>query len=306
MTRPARSLPAFLPPMLAVLVPPFDSDQHLFEIKWDGFRSLCFAEGKRVRLVGRRETDFTARFPELAAPLSHLPRGTLLDGEIVHLTDGKPDFQALLRRERSWSAAATPPDPRRHPPVTFVAFDLLYDRYTSVMTAPLTERRERLAAAIAKAVGPRLALSEGQVGGGLALLDQAAALSLEGVMAKRLAGPYEPGGRSGSWSKFKRRQTIPCAIIGYQPNTTGGIKSLILAADVDGELRFVGQVGSGIDDATHHKMLDIFGKMGQQRPVISCKVPRARWLRPDRFCQVSFAEWTNDGKLRQPVFESLL
>ncbi len=298
------SLPTFIPPMLAVLVEPFESDRHLYEVKWDGFRSLAFVDAGGVRLAGRRQTDFTARFPELIAPLAKLPKGTLLDGEIVHLTDGKPDFQALLRRERSWTG--TPSPHRRHPPVTFVAFDLMYESFASIMPAPLTERRARLSTVITSALGPRLALSDGHVGGGLALLDHAAAMGLEGVMAKRLDGPYEPGGRSGSWAKFKRRQSIPCLIFGYQPNSTNGIKSLILAAEIDGELRFVGQVGSGIDDATHHKLLERFGKMDTPKPLLSCRVPRARWLRPELFCRVWFAEWTNDGKLRQPVFESLL
>ncbi len=290
--------------MLAVLVEPFESDRHLYEVKWDGFRSLAFIDGNGLRLLGRRQTDFTARFPELA-PLARLPRGTILDGEIVHLTAGRPDFHALLKRERAWSGSATPPNVSRHPPVTFVAFDLLYDRFTSILPAPLVERRDRLATTLAKHVGPRLALSDGHVGGGLALLDHAAALGLEGVMAKRLDGPYEPNGRSGSWAKFKRRQTVLAAILGYQPNTTGGIKSLILAADVHGQLRFIGQVGSGLDDATHDALLAAFGKIGARQPAVPCKVAHARWVRPELVCRVSFAEWTNDGKLRQPVFESL-
>jgi DNA ligase D-like protein (predicted ligase) len=290
--------------MLAVLVEPFESDRHLYEVKWDGFRSLAFVDGDGVRLAGRRKTDFTARFPELIQPLARLPRGTVLDGEIVHLTDGKPDFQALLRRERAWTGEPSPR--RRHAPVTFVAFDLLYQNHGSIMPAPLTERRARLAEYVTHAQGPRLALSDGHVGGGLALLDHATAMGLEGVMAKRLDGPYEPGGRSGSWAKFKRRRSIPCLIFGYQPNSTNGIKSLILAAEIDGELRFVGQVGSGIDDATHHKLLGRFGKIAAPKPLLSCRVARARWVRPELFCRVSFAEWTNDRKLRQPVFESLL
>ena len=301
-----RSLPAFVPPMLAVLVPPFESDRHLYEVKWDGFRSLCFVDAGGVRLVGRRQTDLTARFPELS-PLARLPRGTVLDGEIVHLTAGKPDFHALLKRERAWSGSATPPaDVARHPPVTFVAFDLLYDRFKPVMAAPLVDRRDRLAAVVAPHLGPRLAVSDGHVGGGLTLLDHAVAMGLEGVVAKRLDGPYEPGGRTGSWAKFKRRQSIACAILGYQPNTTGGIKSLILAADVDGTPRFVGQVGSGLDDASHGKVLETARKSPSRQPAIPCKVPAARWLRPGLACRVTFAEWTNDGKLRQPVFESLL
>ena len=302
----ARTLPEFVPPMLAVLVEPFESDRHLYEIKWDGFRSLAFVDGKGVRLAGRRRTDFTARFPELARPLARLPRGTVLDGEIVHLTAGRPDFHALLKRERAWSGSAKPPDVRHHAPVTFVAFDVLYDRYAAVMSEPLSTRRDRLAAVIAKAAGPRLALSDGHVGGGLALFEHAVGLGLEGVVAKRLDGPYEPGARSGSWAKFKPRRSLVCAILGYQRNTTGGIKSLILAADVDGEPRFVGQCGSGLTEAAHDEVLARSDKLGSRQPALPVKVPAARWLRPGLLCRVSFAEWTNDGKLRQPVFESLL
>jgi bifunctional non-homologous end joining protein LigD len=302
-----KPLPAFIQPMLAVLVEPFESDRHLYEIKWDGFRSLCFVDSAGNRLVGRRETDFTTRFPELDV-LAKLPRGTVLDGEIVQLTDGKPDFQSLLARERSWSgaSASTRARPRSHSPVTFVAFDLLYDRFESVMDRPLVDRRDRLATILAKAAGPRLAVSESQVGDGLALFEHVNQMKLEGVVAKRLDGPYEPGRRSGSWSKFKRRQSIVCVIIGYLPSTTGGLKSLLLAADVEGNPRFIGQVGTGIPAELHHKLLGQFPKLAQQKPNLPCTVKVARWLRPELFCRVSFMEWTNDQKLRAPVFESML
>jgi DNA ligase D-like protein (predicted ligase) len=298
-------LPVFILPMLAQLVEPFESDDHQYEIKWDGFRSLAFVDAAGLRLMGRRKTDFTGRFPELK-PLEKLPRGTVLDGEIVHLTNGKPDFQSLLARERAWSGSGGRRPPRSHQPVTFVAFDLLYDRYKSVMDRPLVDRRERLESILKKNAGPRLALSEARVGGGLALFDQVNRLQLEGVVAKRLDGVYEPGRRSGSWAKFKRRQSMVCAIIGYLPSTTRGLKSLLIAADADGELRFIGLVGTGIPEPVHRKLLGLFPKWAMRKPVLPCKVKDARWLRPELFCRVSFMEWTNDQKLRAPVFETLL
>jgi DNA ligase D-like protein (predicted ligase) len=303
--KPSKALPAFVEPMLAVLSEPFESDRHLYELKWDGFRSLCFSEASGFRLVGRRKTDFTARFPELRV-LAKLPRGTVIDGEIVHLTGGRPDFAALLKRERSWSGSAAKPDPRRHAPVTFVAFDVLYEKYVPVMSLPLSERRQRLAKLIEKVVGPRMTLSDAHAGNGTELFARVNALGLEGVVAKRLDGAYEPGRRSGAWAKFKRRQSVVCAIIGYEPAPAGGIKSLLIATEFDGAIRFIGQVGSGINDTLNSALLSKFTTLGSRQPVVTCNIRKAKWLRPELFCRVSFAEWTSDRKLRQPVFEALL
>src|SRR4051812_17250717 len=87
-----RRLPAFVEPMLARPSEPFDSAKHLFEIKWDGTRALCFRDGAGVRLVNRRNVDIGGRYPELVEALASLQHGTLLDGEVVVLKGGKPDF----------------------------------------------------------------------------------------------------------------------------------------------------------------------------------------------------------------------
>src|SRR6185503_17776886 len=111
----ARSLPNFIEPMLAKAGEPFDSDDYLFEIKWDGFRAVCYVEDGGYRLVGRRKSDYTQQFPELS-PLAGLPNGSVIDGEIVAMVGGKPDFASVLTRQRNKSRAST-----RHQ-VTFVAF----------------------------------------------------------------------------------------------------------------------------------------------------------------------------------------
>ena len=96
---PTRRLPAFIEPMLAKAGEAFDSDEHLFEIKWDGTRALAFIEEGSWRLVNRRRVAMASRYPDLSC-LSKLPPGTVLDGEIVVLRGGKPDFPALLVREQ--------------------------------------------------------------------------------------------------------------------------------------------------------------------------------------------------------------
>lgn len=294
---PRRALPSFVEPMLARPGEPFDSPDHLYEVKWDGFRALAFVEHGRFRLVGRRRTDFTDSFPELA-DLARLPDGCVVDGEIVCMTAGRPDFAVLLARQRRRGHGPT------RCPATFVAFDLLYERFRPLLDEPCEARRQRLERAVQEVSSPRLALSRAVVGEGHALFDEARAMGLEGVIAKRRAGRYEPGERSGSWVKFKGRQELLCAIIGYEPSEERGLRSLIVAAPVEGELRCVGQVGSGITAEMHDRLLRLLAARTCKAPVVACTI-KGKWVVPDLFCRVSFLEWTKTGKLRGPVFASL-
>lgn len=307
-SRAIRALPSFIDPMLALLVTPFESKEHFYELKWDGFRSLAFVEGGKVRLMGRRKTDFTPRFPELDV-LKKLPKGTVLDGEIVHLTNGKPDFHALLARERSFVSARHPDAQKlaRARPVQFVAFDLLYEKGKSIMRLPLIERRKRLDKLLLKHLGERLTISDGQIGNGLALFAHANKLELEGVMAKRLDSPYEPGARTGAWAKFKQRKSMPAIILGYEPNSARGIKSLVIAAEHNGEIQFAGQVGSGLGNEVSSRLLREFKSMKIDKPALPApRLQKVIWVKPEKVCTVSYHEWTNDGRLRQPVFHGLI
>lgn len=292
-----RSLPSFIEPMLAKPGEPFDSDDYLFEIKWDGFRALAYIEAGRYRLVGRRKTDFTSQFPELS-PLAALPKGCIIDGEIVAMSAGRPDFAALLTRQRSGSTA------RPKQPVTFVAFDFLYEDFTSMLDQPCEARRDRLERVLADITTPRIAFSRAVLGDGRAYFQQVQAMGLEGVIAKRRDSRYEPGRRSGAWVKFKGSHKLLCAIIGYEPSPERGLKSLIIAAPVEGELRWVGQVGSGISAEMHQRLLKLLTARPCKAPIVPCTI-KGKWVVPDLFCTVSFLEWTNTGKLRGPVFESL-
>jgi DNA ligase D-like protein (predicted ligase) len=292
-----RSLPTFIEPMLAKSGEPIDSDDYLFEIKWDGFRAMCYVEGGKYRLVGRRKSDYTAQFPELA-PLAKLPDGSVIDGEIVAMVGGKPDFTSLLTRQRSQSN--TKP---RHP-VTFVVFDLLYRKFESMQEIPCEQRRKNLEQLLAQAPNPRIAFSQSILGEGKTYFEQVQAMGLEGMIAKRRSGPYEPGKRSGSWIKCKGSHDIVCAIIGYEPSEEHQLRSLIIAAPVEGELRWIGQVGSGITQDMHAKLLSLLKSRVCKRPIAPCTI-KGVWVVPDLFCKVSFLEWTTTGKLRGPVFESL-
>src|SRR6516162_6477214 len=133
---------SILLPMLATRAEPFDSDDYLFEVKWDGVRALAAIENGRWRLWGRNGSDYTERYAELAL-LRRLSTGTVIDGELIVLQNGRADFPALLRRhQRCRSSTFVPMDQRM--PVHYVVFDLLFEKRRSLLRRPLRERRERL------------------------------------------------------------------------------------------------------------------------------------------------------------------
>ena len=166
------TLPDFVPPMLAKIGrEPFSSDEHLFEIKWDGTRALAFVEGGDYRLLNRKQRPAKERYPELGA-LAGLPDGTVLDGEICVLDEGKPVFSGMLRREQA-SGERRVRELARELPATYVVFDLLYRDGEPIVDRPLTERRDALREVLAQCDDPRILFSEGIVGDGLTFFEEA-------------------------------------------------------------------------------------------------------------------------------------
>ena len=199
-------LPQVLNPMLAQKAEvPFDSEQHLFEIKWDGIRCLAFVEGGRVRLQSRQLTEITGQL----AGLSRLPSGTVLDGELVVFLDEKPSLESIQRRALLQNSSRIQ-HLSRMTPVTYLVFDLLFLRNTPLMAAPFSVRREALIKLYQQLAVPRLLLSEGLSRYGCQLFAQVMRLGLEGMMAKRLDAPYLPGKRSRHWLKIKPKQPPNC------------------------------------------------------------------------------------------------
>ncbi len=238
-------LPCFVAPMLAQPAAPFDAPEFLFEVKWDGTRALAFIEGGRSRLVSRQRQDRTDRYPELAS-LAGWPPGTVLDGEIVVLRDGQPDFRLVQAREQTRSPLRVRLGAQVHP-VTYLVFDLLYAAHRPLLTCPLAERRDRLQTLVRAQGMPGVVLSEGVVGAGRALFQEVCRRGLEGVVAKRLTSRYQPGRRTEAWRKIKPAHTAVCAILGFVPGSDRGIRSLLVAEDIGGGLRYAGQVERGLD-----------------------------------------------------------
>jgi DNA ligase D-like protein (predicted ligase) len=297
------ALPDTLSPMLAKPGSPFDSDEHLFEIKWDGTRALGFVEGGAHTLRNRYGKDIAPLFPELDF-LAELPSGLLLDGEIVVLKDGKVDFGLAMSRVHARGNLRIE-SLARSTPATYVVFDLLYRAGESLLEQPLRERRSQLEEAVGVAGRPELVFSDGIAGAGQAYYDKVCGLGFEGVVAKRLDGRYEAGRRTGSWTKCKRIQHLACAIVGYVPDGEDDLKSLAIAADFGGELCCVGKVGSGLSTVQRKDLARELGSRLRDEPIVDCGFP-ARWVEPGLYCTVSFLERTEAGHLRAPVFVGMI
>jgi hypothetical protein len=197
--------------MLAQFGQPFDSPDYLFEVKWDGVRCLAFIDHAlpcRYRLVNRRRVDMTDRYPEFAF-LGTLPDGTVLDGEMAVLRDGKSDFGLLASREHSRSTLKIKVMTRKIP-ATFIVFDLLYQNGQSLLERPLRERRELLEQLVKGADRLELILSHGIAGGGVALFRQARA-ARPGRAGRQAAG--EPVSSRQAQRRLDQDQAQPGGLL---------------------------------------------------------------------------------------------
>jgi DNA ligase D-like protein (predicted ligase) len=296
-------------PMLAYSSSPFDSPRHLFEIKWDGARGILFLRDRRIRLQSRRLLDITHRYPELAGLHRHIKgRNAILDGELVVLSQGRPDFGILQQREQA-------SDPvkiallARQIPATFIAFDVLYHNDAKLLHLPLSQRKEILRDTLEDS--PGLVESGYIMEQGKSFFREVVAKGLEGVMAKALDSPYLVGQRSRHWLKIKDRGTATCFIVGYLPGRGARRQtfgSLALATMDPSGWRFRGMVGSGFSNVD---LKEISAQLQELR-VESPAVPLAGtpkgiiWVKPARRCLVSFQEETPRGHFRAPVFIRLI
>ncbi len=186
-------------PMLAQTAAPFDSNDYLFEIKWDGIRCLVHAEREQVWLQSRRLTDITRQFPEIGA-VTGLPDGTVLDGELVVLDSGLPNRAKVLSRLSVRDAFRIGLLAERCP-ATYIAFDLLFLAGQPWTRQPLVDRRRWLVKLVGELANDRVQVSEGVVRYGVEFHGEVRARGHEGVMAKLLSSPYVPGRRLRYWRK---------------------------------------------------------------------------------------------------------
>lgn len=269
----------------------------LHEVKYDGYRALIATGGDGPRVYTRSGLDWTDKFPAIADAMAAIDTPALIDGEIVAMKDGKPDFSTLQDAISNGGGD-----------MMLFAFDLLAAGGDDLRTLPLVERKQRLQALL-PAGDARIHYAEHVLGTGEKLFDAMCAEGLEGIVSKRTDAPYRAG-RGKSWLKVKcvRRQEF--VIVGWLPSSAKGrgFRSLLLGLNEDGQLRYAGKVGTGFNAATQDMLLAKLEKLSRKTAPVDvprAAARRAQWVTPNLVAEVAFAEFTAEQVVRHASFIAL-
>jgi bifunctional non-homologous end joining protein LigD len=292
-------MPKDVVPMLATLVnEPFDNENWIFEIKWDGYRAVAYCDGKNVELISRNLKPFTEKYSPVTDAFKQLKIKAVFDGEIVAVDErGLAVFQSL----QNWQNT-----PVR---LQYFIFDILWLDGYDLTQIPLVERKR-----ILKEVLPEddevIKYSDHVVGDGKDFFGVAVSKGLEGIMAKKAISIYQIDKRTENWVKIKVNLRQEVIIAGFtQPrNTRKFFGSLLLGLYDGNQLVYVGHTGSGFNT----KSLEQIYKKLQPLVTADCpfeKCPKGNmpvtWVKPKLVCEIKFAEWTKDRIARQPIFMGL-
>jgi bifunctional non-homologous end joining protein LigD len=285
-------IPFRVRPMLATLVgEPFHEPGWVYEEKYDGIRILAYKEGSQVTLLSRNDKNRTASFPPIARAIGALrPTTLLLDGEVIALDRHKVSRFQLLQRGIGR--------------VRYAVFDCLCVNGRDLRHEPLSTRRAELERLVH--ASDELTPSRRLSANGLQAFRFAKRRGYEGLVAKRLASVYVAG-RSREWLKVKVNQEDEFIILGYtEPSgSREHFGALLLGAYRYGELRYVGKVGTGFTRDVLASLYRKFQPLKRKQPSVDLPRLRATSLAPKLVAQISYTEWTKDGKLRHPVFLGL-
>ena len=310
------TMPRAVTPMLATLVDePFDDNDWLFEVKFDGYRALAYLRDGRVQYFSRNQNEMTDDFPELGGlPKQVNAAEAVLDGEICAIDEyGRPSFS--LMQQRTGFEPGRVKKRTRNPGIAIVyyIFDVLYADGYSLTRVDLEQRKQILQQLLRPNATFRY--SEAFPEQGRQLFEAAKQQGLEGIVAKRRTSCYETK-RSRDWLKVKTTMRQECVIGGYTDprGSRENFGSLVLGLyDDQGKLVPVGQAGSGFTHKTHAAMWDRLRKLETNTSPFARKPEASRgvhYVRPELVAEIKFTEWTHEGqkgglKMRAPVFQGL-
>lgn len=309
-----REMPTAIYPMLAnIAEKPFDDQNWLFEIKWDGYRAVSFIQNGKVRLVSRNQNDLSGRYPELQQlPNFVNAKNAILDGEVVALDEqGRPSFSLMQQRTgiRQHGRQAAP---RRDLPIMYFVFDIIYLDGYDLRRVNLDDRKKILRDVLRD--GGIVRYSDHYSGQGIALFNAAKEKGLEGIIAKKRNSCYEER-RTREWLKIKITQTVDCVIGGYtDPEGARQYFGALVLGLYNGkkQLIHVGNAGTGFNQNMLKEMSAKLKELDAgKNPFIGPVEPRkVHWVKPVLVAEVKFTEWTHETdegglKLRAPVFMGL-
>ncbi len=292
-------MPENVYPMLATLADePFNNDEWLFEIKWDGYRAVTYLKDGEAKLLSRNQSAFTQKYFPVTEALQSLDFNAVLDGEIIAIDENNlANFQLL----QNWQN--TPAQ------LQLFVFDILWLEGYDVTAIPLIHRKDLL-----RKILPQdheiIKYSDHIAGEGKNFFDAAAKQGLEGIMAKKSNSLYKLNSRSESWLKIKvsLRQEVIIAGFTKPRNTRKFFGALILGIYNNEDLLYIGHTGGGFN---YKSLEEVYEKL---KPLIIDECPFVKspkgnmpitWVQPKLVCEIKFSEWTKEKIARHPIFLGL-
>lgn len=280
-----------------------DSDDWIYEKKFDGFRAIAKIKHTEADLISRNGNKLNKKFPSIVNELSSIKTNCILDGEIVIEDKNEKSYFQLLQ-----SGEPIPKNLK----LKYYVFDIIQLDGNDLRLFPLTERKELLELLIKKykvesiEFVPNLKQDQNKV------LGFAEDNKWEGIIAKLKESTYQEGKRNGNWLKIKLRNTQEAIICGFTKPEGGRshFGALVLGLMSNGKLKYIGNCGTGFNEKTLKELYDEFAPLIQKtKPFDSgedvAKERNVTWLRPELVCDVYYSEWTRDEHLRHPVFKGL-
>ncbi len=287
-------MPEHIKPMLCTLTKePMDSDEYLYEIKWDGYRIVSFVKNGKVHMDSRSGLNYTTKYPLIEEALKGIGHDAIIDGEVVVFNEeGKPDFDAL----QIYNGNETP--------ISYAVFDLLWLDGNDLREFPLVDRKELLEKLVSKDKIFRFSES---FDNGPALYEKMLELNLEGIVAKKKDSEYNDGERGFNWLKTPTKKRQEFVIGGWaESDKARSFKSLLFGAYENGKFVWIGRSGGGYKQS---EMPGILKKLQsieiEESPftnkVLDTKGAKIHWVKPLLVANFEFATWTKTGRIRKPA-----
>ncbi len=277
---------------------PFDDEEWVFEIKWDGYRAIADLSKDQPLFYSRNGISFLSKFEKVAQDFDNQTHPMILDGEIVAYDEnGRPNFQLLQQIGDNPNLA-----------LVYQVFDLLWLNGHSTEELPLTQRKELLKEALIET--DVIKYCDHIPEKGIDFFEQMKKMKLEGMIAKKANSLYIENHRTTDWLKIKFTNTEEAIICGFtEPRgSRKGFGALVLGKYIDGKLVYVGHTGTGFNKESLNQMHERLKKLTvktspfENKPKTNMPVT---WIKPELVCEIKYSEITKDGIYRHPVFVAI-